>query len=168
MKHADGVRTATHTGDDRVRRFLTRNFGELGSCLEPDHALKLTHELRIWMRPNHGSDDVKCVIRIAHPVSDGLVGRVFQSLASARGGAYLRTEQLHPKHIQVLSLDVFGSHIHNAAQSKARADRRGGNTVLAGTGLGNNPLLTHAPRKQNLPDRIVDLVRTGMTEIFSF
>src|SRR5690625_7743594 len=113
MKHADGVRPATHTGDDRVRRFLTRNFGELGSCLEPDHALKLTHELRIWMRPNHGSDDVKGVIRIAYPVSDGLVGRVFQSSASARGGTNLRTKQLHPKHIQVLPPDGLGSQIRS-------------------------------------------------------
>src|SRR5690606_23463920 len=42
-----------------------------------------------------------------------------------------------------------------------------GVAVLTGPRLGNHPGLAHAPRDQRLPDRVVDLVRSGVKEVFA-
>ena len=39
--------------------------------------------------------------------------------------------------------------------------------MLAGSCFGDDPLLAHPAREQNLANGIVDLVRSGMTEIFA-
>ncbi len=39
--------------------------------------------------------------------------------------------------------------------------------MLARTGLGNDPLLAHAQGQQGLPQGVVDLVGTGVVQIFT-
>ncbi|MCY1374790.1 hypothetical protein D9M69_621530 [compost metagenome] len=39
--------------------------------------------------------------------------------------------------------------------------------MLAGTGLGDDALLAHAPGEHGLADDVVDLVRTGVVEVFA-
>ena len=39
--------------------------------------------------------------------------------------------------------------------------------MLPRAGLGDDPLLAHPPRQQPLPQRIVDLVRSGMQQVFA-
>ena len=49
-----------------------------------------------------------------------------------------------------------------------RACGCGGNTVLAGTRLGDDSLFAHADGQQRLPQRVVDFVGTGMIEVLAF
>ena len=39
--------------------------------------------------------------------------------------------------------------------------------MLSGAGFGDDARLLHAPRQQGLTDAVVDLVRTGMVQIFA-
>ncbi len=40
--------------------------------------------------------------------------------------------------------------------------------MLASAGFGDDARLAHAPREQDLPEAIVDLVRAGVIEVFAF
>ena len=52
--------------------------------------------------------------------------------------------------------------------SPKRAHKRGGgDAVHAGAGLGDDALLAHAPRQQDLAEHIVDLVRAGVIELLA-
>ena len=58
-------------------------------------------------------------------------------------------------------------HVHHALLAVARRDRCGGDSVLAGAGLGDHARLAHAPCDERLPDRVVDLVRAGVVQVFA-
>ena len=40
--------------------------------------------------------------------------------------------------------------------------------MLAGPRLGDDALLAHAPREEDLPERVVDFVRAGVEQVFAF
>ena len=48
-----------------------------------------------------------------------------------------------------------------------RAQRRGGDAVHAGAGLGDDARLAHAPRQHDLAEHIVHLVRAGVVELLA-
>ena len=50
-------------------------------------------------------------------------------------------------------------------QAEAGAERGGGDAVLAGAGLGDDALLAHAHRQQDLAEHVVDLVRAGVVQL---
>jgi hypothetical protein len=51
--------------------------------------------------------------------------------------------------------------------SSQRGRGGGGDAVLPGAGLGHEPRLAHALGQQRLAEHIVDLVRTGVVEVFA-
>ena len=51
--------------------------------------------------------------------------------------------------------------------SEERADGGGGDAVLAGSGFGDDAVLAHAARQQRLADAVVDLVGSGVEEVFA-
>ena len=53
------------------------------------------------------------------------------------------------------------------SQPKRAADRGRGDAVLARAGFGDDALLAHAPGEQDLAERVVDLVRAGVQEVFA-
>ena len=80
---------------------------------------------------------------------------------------HLGAEQLHAPHVQRLALDVDGTHVDDAAETEQRGRGRGGDAVLAGTRLRDQVLLAHAAGQQGLAEHVVDLVRTGVGEVFA-
>ena len=120
------------------------------------------------MRPDHRTDDVKGVADVRHPVTDGLVGRVFQGAGAARHGDDLGPQQLHAEHVQRLPPHVFLAHVDDASEAEQRRRRRRGDAVLARAGLGDDALLAHAFGEQCLPDGVVDFVRARVVEVFAF
>lgn len=76
-------------------------------------------------------------------------------------------QHLHADDVGLLPLDVDGAHIDDAFQAEARTQRRGGDTVLAGAGLGDDALLAHASRQHDLAEHVVHLVRAGVVELFA-
>ena len=71
-------------------------------------------------------------------------------------------QEFHAEDIGRLALDVGLAHIDDARQVEQRADRGGGDAVLAGAGLGDDPGLAHASGQQDLAHAIVDLVGAGV------
>ncbi len=90
------------------------------------------------------------------------------SVAEPRAdAAHFRAQQAHAEDVQLLPAHVFLAHVDDALEPKQRADRGRGDAVLARAGLGDDALLAHAPRQQALAERVVDLVRAGVQQVFA-
>jgi hypothetical protein len=61
----------------------------------------------------------------------------------------------------------MSSHIHDAFHAKTRCHGSCCHAVHARTGFGDDALLAHAPGQQSLAHGVVDLVCTGMVEVFA-
>ena len=81
--------------------------------------------------------------------------------------ASLVSQHLHLFHVDVLAFDVGLSHEDQALHAGQGTDGGGGYTVLSGTGLGNDAAFTHAAGQQHLPHGVVDLVGTGVVQVFA-
>lgn len=82
--------------------------------------------------------------------------------------AHLRTQHLHAKHVQLLSLAVHGAHIDDALHAKQGANGCRRHTMLPGARLRDDAVLADALRKEGLPHGIVDLVRARVGELLAF
>ena len=119
------------------------------------------------MRPRRGAEAVVGVVGVGHPVAERLVDRVLERLRAGLHGDHLGAQQPHPGDVQRLARGVDRAHVDHAVQAEQRARGRGRHAVLAGAGLGDHPRLAHLPGQQGLTEHVVDLVRTGVVEVFS-
>ena len=117
------------------------------------------------MRTRGAPDAVVGGADVGDPIADRLVHRVLQRPRAGVDAAHFRSEQLHPDDVRALPTDVLGPHVDDALQPEQRADRGGGDAVLPGAGLGDDPRLAHALGEQRLPERVVQLVRAGVEEV---
>ena len=164
VEQADGVAAPADGRDQQIGQ-AANAAQHLFAGLAPDYALEIADQFGIGMRAGGGADDVECVMDIRHPVAQRLVHRVLQRGGAAGDGHHLGAQQLHAEHIGRLTGDVGCPHIYHARQAKTRANRGGGDAVLAGAGLRDDPRFAHAHRQQNLADAIVDLVRAGVVQL---
>ena len=82
--------------------------------------------------------------------------------------AHLGAEKFHAKDIERLTRDIFFTHEDLAFQAKSRRHGCRRHAMLSRAGLGNDSLLAHPKRQKNLANGVVDLVRSGVAEIFAF
>ena len=82
-------------------------------------------------------------------------------------GHHRRAQQPHPRHVERLPRGVDGTHVDDALQTQQRARGRGRHPVLPRSGLGDHPRLAHLTGQQCLTEHVVDLVGTGVVEVFS-
>ena len=105
---------------------------------------------------------------VGHPVAQRLVDRVLQRRAAARRPrARVAPSSFMRKTFSdwrcTSSAPMKTSHCRpSSARHRRRRD-----AVLAGAGLGDDAPLAHAPRQQALAERVVDLVRAGVTEVLA-
>ena len=69
--------------------------------------------------------------------------------------------------IQFLPPHVFFAHVDDAFHAEECAHRGGRNAMLACAGFGDDAMLAHASGKQPLAETVVDLVRSGMQQVFA-
>ena len=62
---------------------------------------------------------------------------------------------------------VGGAHEDFALHAHQGAHGGGGHTVLSGARLGNDARLAHLACQEDLPDGVVDFVRSGVVEVFA-
>jgi hypothetical protein len=91
----------------------------------------------------------------------------FQRLRAGRHAAHFRAQQAHAQHVQILAGHVHFAHVDDALHAEQRADCGGGHAVLAGAGLRDDALFAHAFGQQRLAERVVDLVRAGVQQVFA-
>ena len=165
-EQADRVRAATDTRHRHVRQAPFHGL-ELRGSLIADPALQVAHDRRVRVRPHRRSEDVVRIADVRHPVAHRLVDGVLERGRAGRDRPDFGTKGAHPQHVRALALDVLGAHVHDTRQVQQGAGRGRGDTVLAGTGLGDDPRLAEAPCEQCLTERVVDLVRSGVGEVLA-
>ena len=166
MKQAHRIRAAADAGNQRIRQ-PPLGCEHLLARLAADDRLEVAHHHRVRVRPGDGADAIERILDVGHPVAQRLVHRVLERLRSGLDGHHLGAEHIHAKDVRLLPLDVDRAHIDDAFQPEARAQRRGRHPVHAGAGLGDDALLAHAPRHQDLAEHVVDLVRAGVIELLA-
>ena len=166
VEGTDGVRPAADAGDDRV--------GQTAFVLEDltfrfarDDAVEVADHRRIRVRAECGAEDVEGIADIGDPVAHGFVDGVLERGGAGADTAYFSSQKPHAEDVQLLPAHVFFPHVDNAFHAKERADCGGGYAVLAGAGLGDDALLTHAASEQRLTQRIVDFVRAGVQQVLA-
>ena len=151
----DGVGQPALGGEDLLARLVA------------DHALEVAHELGVRRRADARADQVVRRLDVRDPVADRLARRLLQRLRAELDRAHLGAEQVHPLDVRGLAAHVLGAHVDDAVEAEARADRGGGDAVLAGAGLGDDPLLAEPLREHGLAERVVQLVRAGVEQVLA-
>ena len=166
VKDTDRIRTTTDARCDGIRQPARLRL-DLRTRLEPDHPLEIAHHRRKRMGPSRGAEAVVRVVGVGDPVPEGLVDRVLQRLGAGLDRHHLRAKQPHPRDVEGLTCGVDRTHVDDALQTQQCTGRRSGHPVLARTRLRDHPRLAHLLRQQRLTEHIVDLVRSGVVEVFS-
>ena len=80
---------------------------------------------------------------------------------------HLSTPQAHLVYVESLAFSIFLAHEYFAFHVHQRRRRSRGNTVLTCARFSNNARFTHLLGKQNLPEHVIDLMRTGVVQVFT-
>ena len=139
----------------------------LRARLVADDPLQVAHERGERRRPDAGADRVVRVADVGDPVADrgrdGLLERARAGVDARHG----RAQQPHALHVGHLAAHVLRAHVDDALEPEQRARRRGGDAVLAGARLGDDPRLAHALGQQALAERVVELVRARVHQVLA-
>ena len=165
MEQADGVRAAADARHTHVRQPAGLGH-DLRSRLGADHRLEVAHDGRVRVRAERRAEQVMRVSHIRHPVADRLVDGILERARARVHRPHLRAEQLHAQDVRLLAGDIHRAHVDDALQPQQRG--RGGrcHAMLPGARLGDHAALAHALRQERLPQRVVDLVRAGVGQVF--
>ena len=139
------LRAAAHAGDGVVGQaalFLE----QLRLRLAADDRLEVAHDRRVGVGADGAADEVVGVADVGDPVAHGLVDGVLEGAAAAGHGAHFGAEEPHAEDVGRLALHVRLAHVDDALQAELGADRRRGDAVLAGAGLGDDALLAETLR----------------------
>ena len=112
-------------------------------------------------------DDIICVGRMAAPVADRFIGRIFQCHITRSYGDDRRAQHLHFLHVCMLAFHIRLTHINDTFHIHQRTDSSGCHAVLSGSRLGYDTGFSHPAGQQDLSDRVVDLMSAGMVQIFT-
>src|SRR5205085_9144796 len=104
---------------------------------------------------------------VRDPIADGLACRLLQRAGAEFDRDDLCAEQAHPLDVGPLPAHVLLAHVDRALEPEAGADSRGRNSMLARACFGDDAALAEPAREDGLPERVVQLVRTGVEEVFS-
>ena len=76
-------------------------------------------------------------------------------------------EDVYKRQVEGLAFGIFLAHEHFAFHVHQRRCCSRGNTVLTCARFSNNARFTHLLGKQNLPEHVIDLMRTGVVQVFT-
>jgi len=166
VEGADGVRASTHTGDQEVRKSpLMAQY--LPPYLLSDDALEVPHHRRVGMGTRCGAHEVVRALHCGRPVAEGLVQGVLEGAGAGVHRMDLGPHELHAEDVHPLPGDVLRSHVDLRLEAQHRRRHGRGGTMLAGTGLSDDPFLAHALAQERLAHDIVELVGTAVAEVLA-
>ena len=163
---AHGVGSATDACRHRVGQ-STCLLEQLLARFAADHGLEGAHHRGEGTGPGHGAEDVVRLVNRGHPVAHRLVDRILECATAGRDGHDGGAEEPHARHVEGLATRVLLAHVDHAVQTEEGCGRGSGDAVLARARLRDDALLAHAHREQCLTQHVVDLVRSGVIEVFA-
>ena len=140
----------------------------LRARLAPDHSLELANHRRERMRTGGRAEQIMRGLEARRPVAQRFVDRVLERPPAACHRDHRRAHQLHPEDVELLPLDIVRAHVDDGLETEQRADDRRRDTMLAGSGLGDQPGLAHALREQALRQHLIGLVRAAVKQVLAF
>ena len=165
MEQAHGVAAAADAGHQALGQ-AAGDSAQLGLGLFADDRLEVPDDHGVRMRPAHRAQDIMGMAHVGDPIPDGFVHGVFQGAAAGTHRDHAGAQQAHADDVEPLAPDVFGAHVDVALHPQQGRHRGGGHAMLAGPGLGDEPLFAHAPGQQALAQGVVDLVGPGVGQVF--
>jgi hypothetical protein len=96
-----------------------------------------------------------------------LVHRFLERRLAGGHGTDFRAHQPHAGDVEGLPLHVHCAHVNDAFHAETRADGRRRDPVLAGPGFRDDALFPETLRQQDLADRVVDLVGSGVQQVLA-
>ena len=162
----DCVRATAHAGGDHIRGGTEDGLALLAGLVTED-LVEGPHHPGIRVGAHHGPEAVVGLLDGGLPVPHGLVDGVLERPAPTHRRLHLGAEQLHAKDIEFLAPDVDLAHVDAALHAEEGRGRGGRDPMLARTGLGDEPGLSHALGQQCLPQHIVDLVGASVVQILA-
>ena len=160
------IASTPHAGNDTVRIFTSDLLFQLPADFFRNYRLKARHHIRIRMWPHHRTNDVISVNRVVDPIAHGLVGGIFERLIATDCSNHFSTEHAHFLYIGSLAFHIHCTHVNNAFQPHQGTNSGRGKSMLTCTCFSYNACFPKLFSHQDLPYRIVYLVRTGMIQIF--
>ena len=167
VERADGVASSADAGDQIIRIVPAFFFEQLGFDLLRDDRLEAGDHVGIGVRADRRTDQVEGFIGVFAPVLQRFVHGFLERLAAGFHRNDLGAEHLHFPYVEHLPLDVHRSHVHVALHAHQGADGSRRHAMLPGARLGDDAGLAHPAGQQDLSDGVVDLVGTGMVEVFA-
>ena len=170
VEDADGIAAAADAGDDGIGQApgAVLAVEHLVERLAADDALEVAHHRRVGMRAKRAAEQVVGGAHVGHPIADGLVDGILERLAAALHAAHLGAQQLHAEDVGLLARHVDRAHVDDALDAEHGGDGGRGDAMLTGAGLGDDARLAHlALHQQRLAQRVVDLVRAGVGQVFA-
>ena len=119
------------------------------------------------MWPYCRSDQIEGIFGLGAPSHEGLIHGVLERLITAFRWDDGSTEHPHTLDIDMLALYIDGPHIYVALHAHEVAGRGGRYSMLTGTFLGDDPMLTHLLGQKDLTEGIIDLVCSRVIKIFT-
>jgi hypothetical protein len=165
-ERTDRVRAPADARDDLIRQTASEH-EVLRASLVADHALELPHDRGEGVGPCGRAEEIEGIFRPSGPGAEGLVDRVLERAAAALDVRDLRAEHAHAIDVWALSLHVEGAHEDLDLHAEERADHRGGDAVLSGARLRDEPPLAEALGQQALAERVVGLVRAAVQQVLA-
>ena len=170
MENASRIGAATDISDHRLGQSATL-VRALFPAFLANHALELSNNPREELGANHRTQDVMRFTNRTHPISHGFVGGILEGSGPQSHPMDGRGEHSHAEDIEPLLTGILFTPLYTSQGSPNNrpAGGCGGHAVPARTpGLRNDSPLAHAFGQQGLPDGVVDLVGTGVGQVFSF
>jgi hypothetical protein len=137
------------------------------ASFEADHRLEIADHRGIGMRAKNGTQQIMRGANVGNPVAHGFVDGVLKRAAASIDADNLRPQKAHSRNVERLPRHVLGTHVHDAFKTEMRRDGGGGNAVLPCSGFRDDARLPHFQREQTLTNRVVDLMRAGMQQVFA-
>ena len=119
------------------------------------------------MGAENGADAVDSIVVFFHVAFKSGVYRFFQGLLACGDGDDVGAQHFHTDDIGVLLGNIHSAHVNVTLQAEVCSGGGKSHTVLAGTGFGNDLLLAHELGKETFTHAVVQLVGTGVVEIFA-
>lgn len=169
VEGTDGVTATTDTSDNRIGK-LANLFKQLLLDFSTDNSLVVSHNGGERMRTDGGSDTVVGVCKVSDPVSHSLVDGILKCLGTGGDGndleqntcsaqpqeshqigeTHLGTKHVDSENVQSLTTNIFGTHVDDTFETESGTGGCCGDTVLTGTGFGDDSGLAESSSEENL------------------